>query len=303
MCESCRQSRPQRETVRVYVLLIHTFVLLSIMQYPERRLALSVFSLFAYISSSHAGYCYFRNGNIAVINSQAYVQCPGLDSCCLQSDICVSNGLCQDINNHANGSLTNEGGTYYNFTGLYQSPACSNANFEGCDTECTASNSSGRTYIWSCNNQLTSYCCASVLAQSECCSGTSNFVLPSPSVIAWGTSSTTSTASSTRMSASTSTSITSSSSSFSTPASLLPSSTAAAPSAASSQSGSASLSTAAKAGIGVAVAVCLPTFASSEQGSSHRPRLLCRSITINLRAPTEVPCSRSWQWTIYCQSK
>ena len=84
--------------------------------------------------------CFFRNGDAAVAGPQVYVQCPGLTSCCLPTDTCVSNGLCRDVNNHVDGSLTSQNnGAGYNFTGLYQSPACVNADFTGCDLECTMS--------------------------------------------------------------------------------------------------------------------------------------------------------------------
>lgn len=82
--------------------------------------------------------CYFRDGTPA----SDFAQCPGVNFCCEEVKYCETNGLCRDKNNHANGSLTYFPGDAdpgpYNYTGLYSTPACNNAGFEGCDVECTA---------------------------------------------------------------------------------------------------------------------------------------------------------------------
>ncbi|KAH9841233.1 hypothetical protein Tdes44962_MAKER07845 [Teratosphaeria destructans] len=143
------------------------------------------------LNSLVAATCYYRNGNVAVIGSEEYEQCPGSSFRCLPTDSCASNGLCIDINNHANGSLTSQGnGVYYNFTGLYQTPACVDSYCRNCDTECAAlsTNASSRSYIWACNTGLTDYCCASGSDepdQGSCCNSDTNFALASPTTIAW----------------------------------------------------------------------------------------------------------------------
>jgi hypothetical protein len=49
--------------------------------------------------------------------------------------------LCMDGNNLVNGSIANVNGQFFNQTGLYQSPACTNTNFDGCVQTCLTSKS------------------------------------------------------------------------------------------------------------------------------------------------------------------
>lgn len=93
--------------------------------------------------------CYFRDGSVA----SSYQACPGNSQfCCKLTGTCATNGLCMDPNNYGNGTLANLGnGNYYNQTGLYQTPACVNQDFSGCDTHCTnrkATSFSTRTRKW-----------------------------------------------------------------------------------------------------------------------------------------------------------
>lgn len=50
----------------------------------------------------------------------------------------MDNGLCRDLNNHANGSTTTfPDGQVYNYTGLYYTPSCQNETYNGCLIDCT----------------------------------------------------------------------------------------------------------------------------------------------------------------------
>jgi hypothetical protein len=81
--------------------------------------------------------CFNRDGSVA----SAYTQCPNSNFCCKKSvgGTCATNGMCMDANNLVNGSLALVNGAFFNQTGLYQSPACINKNFDGCNQNCLTS--------------------------------------------------------------------------------------------------------------------------------------------------------------------
>ncbi|KAF1823933.1 uncharacterized protein K489DRAFT_368874 [Dissoconium aciculare CBS 342.82] len=96
---------------------------------------LSILLVLSSVASSLAA-CYNRDGTLA---SSAYQACPGQTYCCKTTDTCTSNGLCQDTSNH----LPKTDLVYYadgssaNFTNLYQTTTCTNADFSGCVPQCT----------------------------------------------------------------------------------------------------------------------------------------------------------------------
>ncbi|KXS98304.1 hypothetical protein AC578_6833 [Pseudocercospora eumusae] len=101
--------------------------------------------------------CYTSNGLPA---SDDYAQCQDFDFCCKVTDTCSpTTGLCQDINNHGNGSLTTLDGGQFNFTGLFQSVACINKDYSGCNDQCLFGSDNTAGYIWACNDDLTEFCC------------------------------------------------------------------------------------------------------------------------------------------------
>lgn len=61
--------------------------------------------------------------------------------CCEPEDTCVTQGLCQDRNNHLNGALTFfEGATEPgNYTRLYKTASCTNENWSNCINHCPSS--------------------------------------------------------------------------------------------------------------------------------------------------------------------
>ncbi|CAC9885251.1 unnamed protein product, partial [Aureobasidium pullulans] len=61
--------------------------------------------------------------------------------CCESEDTCVTQGLCQDRNNHLNGALTFfEGATEPgNYTRLYKTASCTNENWSNCINHCPSS--------------------------------------------------------------------------------------------------------------------------------------------------------------------
>lgn len=56
----------------------------------------------------------------------------------------MDNGLCRDVNNHPNGSLTYLPGAAdpgpYNYTGLYYTSSCQSKSFTNCIVACTTCN-------------------------------------------------------------------------------------------------------------------------------------------------------------------
>ncbi|KAL2012387.1 hypothetical protein VTN00DRAFT_5105 [Thermoascus crustaceus] len=182
--------------------------------------------------------CYYRDGSIADND----VPCPDSNICCPSKDTCMDNGLCRDVNNHPNGSLTYLPGAAnpgpYNYTGLYYTSSCQSKSFTNCIVPCTTYSSNSGQYVWACNDALTSYCChydPVSLSHQDCCSN-GTFPLPSPKVLGEQTSSSTTTTPS----------FTSSTSAISS---------ASTNSQTSNPTSESSLSTGAKAGIGVGVAV------------------------------------------------
>jgi hypothetical protein len=101
---------------------------------------------------SAANPCFNRDGSVA----SAYTQCPNSNFCCKKSagGTCSTNGLCMDGNNLVNGSLALVNGQFFNQTGLYQSPACVNKNFDGCAQNCLTSMSlSSDTHFRDCKSR------------------------------------------------------------------------------------------------------------------------------------------------------
>ncbi|KAF2479998.1 hypothetical protein BDY17DRAFT_29942 [Neohortaea acidophila] len=150
---------------------------------PQRLCVLALLCLLSSSMPLANATCYYRSGAVAT----TYVPCPGVNFCCDETQYCESNGLCRDKNNHANGSVTYFPGKAdpgpYNFTGLYQTPTCNNAAFQGCDEECTASDATTFAYIWACTDNLLNYCCHNntvSLSQRDCCSAATRFQLASP---------------------------------------------------------------------------------------------------------------------------
>jgi hypothetical protein len=86
--------------------------------------------------------CFFRNGSIAI----GHRPCPGQSNiCCNTTDTCTTNGLCKSHENHwpdtrltpwINDPVTGAP-SYANFTFLYQTSTCTNADYSGCSTQCT----------------------------------------------------------------------------------------------------------------------------------------------------------------------
>ncbi|THY22233.1 hypothetical protein D6D02_01039 [Aureobasidium pullulans] len=96
--------------------------------------------------------------------------------CCEPEDTCVTQGLCQDRNNHLNGALTFfEGATEPgNYTRLYKTASCTNENWSNCINHCHSSDNNRTAYIWACNDQLSLFCChddEADLSQGDCCNG------------------------------------------------------------------------------------------------------------------------------------
>ncbi|KAF1818583.1 uncharacterized protein K489DRAFT_413656 [Dissoconium aciculare CBS 342.82] len=197
--------------------------------------------------------CFFRNGSIAI----GHRPCPGQSNiCCNTTDTCTTNGLCKSHENHwpdtrltpwVNDPVTGAP-SYANFTFLYQTSTCTNADYSGCSTQCTNPSTWNQTYVWGCNDEVTLFCCRvmpSLLSQHRSCCGNTvvEFQLPQPSVVSWS-STAASTASSSSTSSSSSTTVTSPSTS---PSSTLPASSAA--------DGSKPQSTTIGIGVGVAVGV------------------------------------------------
>ena len=113
----------------------------SLSKAPRSFLLLRGTLLTTALLSGAQAQCYFRDGSLAdgtTTDGEAYVQCPGESFCCTETQYCESNGLCRDKNNHADGSLTDYPGGPYNYTGLYQTSACSDKNWDGCIYECTS---------------------------------------------------------------------------------------------------------------------------------------------------------------------
>ena len=82
--------------------------------------------------------CYYADGS----HAQYMSQCGTQPYCCMSGDPCQSNGLCRDINNHLDGSLTYLNGNLNqgsNYTGLYQIEGCVNKDRTGCLTQCLTS--------------------------------------------------------------------------------------------------------------------------------------------------------------------
>ncbi|KAI9729047.1 MAG: hypothetical protein M1828_000132 [Chrysothrix sp. TS-e1954] len=176
--------------------------------------------------------CFYADGTAA----KPEVPCNGAGPhCCVGGDACLPNGLCQQASNHEDGSLTSgPNGSQQNYTGLYYSGSCNNTAGVGCDLTCTNYGAHGESFVWACNSDLTSYCCAgdsfNNLTQGDCCN-VNRFSLTSPS----GTSP-------------------SSSTSSASPSATSSAAAAAAPAPTSSTTSTSSgLSSGAKAGIGVGV--------------------------------------------------
>jgi hypothetical protein len=86
--------------------------------------------LFGFATSTRSTSCYYVGG----AEDTARYQCPFSNHCCPIGATCTTNGLCQDINNHIDKSLTQfSGGNFYNMTGLYMSGACTS------ETDCSLS--------------------------------------------------------------------------------------------------------------------------------------------------------------------
>ncbi|TIA43568.1 hypothetical protein D6C79_06807 [Aureobasidium pullulans] len=105
--------------------------------------------------------------------------------CCEPEDTCVTQGLCQDRNNHLNGALTfferaTEPG---NYTRLYKTASCTNENWSNCISHCPSSGNNRTAYIWACNDQLSLFCCHDDevdLSQGDCCNGPTCSVSEAP---------------------------------------------------------------------------------------------------------------------------
>ncbi|KAF1823934.1 uncharacterized protein K489DRAFT_169468 [Dissoconium aciculare CBS 342.82] len=124
--------------------------------------------------------CYNRDGSPA---SSGYKQCPGQNFCCNDDQKCTASGVCQAAGN-------NLPDTSSPFTYLYTSPACVNADFSGCQTQCTSKSVAKVAPIWACNSGLTNYCChvsnAPFVDPQSCCKDTGAlFQLPQAVVIPW----------------------------------------------------------------------------------------------------------------------
>ena len=78
------------------------------------------------INGVAAEFCYWADGSAATDT----MQCGTENWCCYGSDTCMQNGLCRDINNDPNGTITEPG--------LYQVESCNNANYTGCLSYCLA---------------------------------------------------------------------------------------------------------------------------------------------------------------------
>jgi hypothetical protein len=209
--------------------------------------------------------CYDRAGK-----TNDDFQCPDSSNCCPgSSSLCLSNGICQDSNNHANGTLTNTGefgggngdGPYMNFTGLYKVASCSNHDQTGCSlTSCSSS------YIWVCNSDLTQYCCHTDkdFTQYDCCGEGNLFSLAAPIPLAsFSTAASATSTIPTKQTGSTSTSSGSNTETDSIPiTSLFSQSPASVTSAASApdgtSSGATSTSTTLKLGLGLGLGLGIP---------------------------------------------
>lgn len=86
----------------------------------------------SFLALKASALCFYHDGTLAA----SYVQCPGVDWCCKPTDTCVSNGLCRDINNKEDGSMTTLADGSFNFNGLYQTASCANNNWSGCENQC-----------------------------------------------------------------------------------------------------------------------------------------------------------------------
>lgn len=94
-------------------------------------------ALFAFAYTRAHASCYYYDGNSADTDIPCGYE---TNYCCPEGDTCVSNGLCQDENNHLNGSLTyfpnDENPGPYNYTGLYASASCTSSDWSGCSSYC-----------------------------------------------------------------------------------------------------------------------------------------------------------------------
>lgn len=72
--------------------------------------------LLCLLGLAHAQTCYNHSGSVAEA-SWNYTPCGyGTSYCCPAGAICVTDGICRDVNNHANDSDVIIGGQLVNFT-------------------------------------------------------------------------------------------------------------------------------------------------------------------------------------------